>query len=77
MPIWLRNFQRNVLFNENMFKMRCCFLLNVLGAGRFDTSVICVNNKRMQRLNSTYRNEDIPTDVLSFPYHEVNLYIIS
>lgn len=76
MPIWLRNFQRCVSFNEHMLKMRCCFLLNALGAGRFDTSVVCVDNKRMRRLNSTYCNQDTPTDVLSFPYHEVYISLI-
>lgn len=29
-----------------------------------------VNDKKMQKLNKTYRNVDAPTDVLSFPYNE-------
>lgn len=60
------------MFNESLFKMHCCFLLNVFGAGRYDTSVVCVTDQRMRQLNKVYRGEDTPTDILSFPYHEVN-----
>ena len=69
--VWLNNFQRLVHFNESLLRMHCCFLLNALGAGNFDVSVVCVNNGRIRHLNKVYRGEDRPTDVLSFPYHEV------
>ena len=71
MPIWLKNLQRTVIFNEHLLKLHAEFLLNVLGAGPFDVSVVCVGSKEIQHLNKVYRKRDKPTDVLSFPYHEV------
>ena len=73
MPIWLKNFQSKVFFNENLLKMHCCFLLNAFGTGKYDISVVCVSTRRIQHLNKTYRRDDTPTDVLSFPYHEVDI----
>lgn len=42
-----------------------------LGVESFDLSVVCTSDKEMRHLNKTYRKVDAPTDVLSFPYHEV------
>lgn len=75
MPIWLRNFQSRVIFNVPMFKMHCYFLLNAFGVSRYDVSIVCVNNRYIQYLNKTYRQKDTPTDILSFPYYEVNRLI--
>lgn len=36
----------------------------------FEISFLLVNNQEMKELNSTYRNIDKPTDVLSFPMWE-------
>lgn len=40
-------------------------------AGRFGMSLVCVPSDEIQSLNKRYRGKDEPTDVLSFPYHEV------
>lgn len=71
MPIWLKNLQRKVLFNDNFLRLQAEFLLNLLGAGKFDVSVVCVGSTEIQHLNKVYRNTDSPTDILSFQYHEV------
>lgn len=71
--MFLRNFQSKVLFNEHLLKLQCGLLLNLLGADRYDISVVCINKEEIQKLNRVYRNEDKPTDVLSFPYHEVRI----
>ncbi|NWJ07513.1 YBEY Endoribonuclease, partial [Crypturellus undulatus] len=42
-----------------------------LGAARFDVALVCAGNDTMRRLNAAYRRRDEPTDVLSFPFHEV------
>ena len=39
-------------------------------AGQFCLSVTLCGNKKMQALNSDYRNKNKTTDVLSFPVHE-------
>lgn len=75
MPVWLRNFQRKVILNEPLLKMHCCFLLNSFGVSQFDVSIVCVTTNKIQHLNKSYRKKDEPTDVLSFPYHEVKYYI--
>ena len=71
MPVWLQNLQSRVIFNSHLLKLHCGFLLHVLGVGRWDVSVVCVGREKIQNLNHSYRNVDSPTDVLSFPYHEV------
>ena len=71
MPVWLRNFQRKVILNEPLLKMHCYFLMDSFGLSKFDVSVVCTSTSKIQSLNKIYRNMDEPTDVLSFPYHEV------
>ncbi len=71
MPVWLRNMQRQVLFNEGLLKLHSELLLNLLGFSHFDVSLACVDTEEMQHLNKRYRNKDTPTDVLSFQYHKV------
>ena len=71
MPVWLHNLQRQVVFNQHLLKLHCGFLLHVLGVGRWDVSVVCVGREEIRALNQSYRKVDAPTDVLSFPYHEV------
>ncbi|KAF5921577.1 hypothetical protein HPG69_009146 [Diceros bicornis minor] len=43
---------------------------NILGVQKFDLGIICVDNKNIQHINRVYRERNIPTDVLSFPFHE-------
>ena len=77
MPVWLHNLQSQVVFNQHLLKLHCGFLLHVLGMGRWDVSVVCVGREEIQALNQSYRKVDAPTDVLSFPYHEVLLACMS
>lgn len=71
MPIWLKNLQRAVRLNEHLLQFHCTFLLNAARAEKFDVSIACVDNREIRNLNRIYRNINAPTDVLSFPYHEV------
>lgn len=47
-----------------------------LGA-KYDLSLVFIGDKKMRRLNQTYRQKDKPTNVLSFPYstHNGDLFI--
>lgn len=41
--------------------------MRLLKENRTELSLVLVNNRQIRRLNARYRNEDRPTDVLSFP----------
>ena len=76
MVVWVRNFQRKVLLSEWILKLHSTFLLEALGAGKYDVSIVCTENREIQALNRRYRRVDAPTDVLSFPYHEVFMCLL-
>ncbi|NXN63103.1 YBEY Endoribonuclease, partial [Himantopus himantopus] len=71
MSVVLRNAQRAVLVRRALLRRAVCALRAALGASRFDVGLICAGNGLMQRLNSAYRQRPEPTDVLSFPFHQV------
>lgn len=71
MVVWVRNFQTAVVFSESLLKLHCTLFMHLLGAAKYDVNVVCVDTKSIQALNRRYRAVDAPTDILSFPYHEV------
>lgn len=71
MAVWLKNFQSTVPIREALLKMHSCFLLNAVGCAKYNVSIVCTTDEEIQRLNNVYRKIDTPTNVLSFPYHEV------
>ncbi|XP_010599589.1 endoribonuclease YbeY isoform X1 [Loxodonta africana] len=70
MSLVLRNLQRVVPIRRVPLRKRIEVVRGVLGVQKFDLGVICVDNKHIQHLNRIYREKNVPTDVLSFPYHE-------
>lgn len=71
MSLVLRNLQRAVPLRRAPLRRAVELVRGVLGVQKFDLAVICVDNKNIQHINKTYREKNVPTDVLSFPYHEV------
>lgn len=73
MSVWLRNLQTKVQFNRHLLHLHSTLLLHLLcpASSRFRVSVVCVDEEEIQQLNRVYRKVDKPTDILSFPYHEV------
>lgn len=71
MSVALRNAQRVVLVRRALLRRAVCALRAALGASRFDVGLVCAGNGLMQRLNGAYRQRLEPTDVLSFPFHQV------
>ncbi|KAJ2744984.1 hypothetical protein GGI20_002521 [Coemansia sp. BCRC 34301] len=47
-------------------------LMSCSGYTNWDIGVHFVDNNRIQELNRVYRNKDKPTDILSFPFHQVS-----
>ncbi|KAI5941293.1 Endoribonuclease YbeY [Manis javanica] len=70
MSLVLRNLQRAVPLRRAPLRRAVELVRGVLGVQKFDLAVICVDNKNIQHINKTYREKNVPTDVLSFPYHE-------
>ena len=42
--------------------------------GRWDVGVMLTTDAEIRQLNKRYRRKDKPTDILSFPYHNVRLF---
>ncbi|XP_035937547.2 endoribonuclease YbeY isoform X4 [Halichoerus grypus] len=71
MSLVLRNLQRAVPIRRAPLRKKMEIVRSVLGVQKFDLGIICVDNKNIQHINRIYREKNIPTDVLSFPFHEV------
>ncbi|KAM6071338.1 LOW QUALITY PROTEIN: GDP-fucose protein O-fucosyltransferase 2 [Chlamydotis macqueenii] len=71
MSVAVRNAQRAVPLRRAPLRRAVCALRAALGASRFDVGVVCAGNGLMRRLNGAYRQRPEPTDVLSFPFHQV------
>ncbi|XP_047227000.1 endoribonuclease YbeY isoform X2 [Girardinichthys multiradiatus] len=70
MGVVLRNLQKVVPLRRARLRRDVDTLRHILGIQKFDLGVICVDNRRIQQINSVYRKKDAPTDVLSFPFYE-------
>ncbi|XP_054432484.1 endoribonuclease YbeY isoform X2 [Pteronotus mesoamericanus] len=70
MSLVLRNLQRAIPLRRAPLRQRMEIVRSILGIRKFDLGIICVDNKSIQHINSIYRGKNIPTDVLSFPFHE-------
>ncbi|NXV80132.1 YBEY Endoribonuclease, partial [Atlantisia rogersi] len=71
MSVALRNAQRAVSVRRAPLRRAVCALRAALGASRFDVGVVCAGDGLMRRLNGAYRQRPEPTDVLSFPFHQL------
>ncbi|XP_027020330.1 endoribonuclease YbeY [Tachysurus fulvidraco] len=70
MVVLVRNLQKVVPIRRVMLRKDVETLKGILGVQRFDLGVVCVDNRKIQHINNTYRKNNTPTDVLSFPFHE-------
>ena len=73
MGVLLRNLQKVVPLRRARLRRDVDMLRHILGVQKFDLGIICVDNNRIQQINHIYRKKNVPTDVLSFPFHEVNM----
>ncbi|CAM4539605.1 endoribonuclease YbeY [Lepidochelys kempii] len=70
MSLVIRNLQKVIPLRRIPLRRRIEILQKILHVQQFDLGIICVSNRNIQLLNSTYRQQNVPTDVLSFPFHE-------
>lgn len=71
MGVVLRNLQNVVPLRRARLRKDVEILRHIFGVQKFDLGIICVDNRKIQRLNHIYRKRNQPTDVLSFPFYEV------
>jgi len=56
-------------FNIQEFETNAQSILSWMGYGDFDLGILLTNNETIQQFNRDYRSKDVPTDILSFPFH--------
>lgn len=67
--IRIRNTQRKIKIDTNMLKHDAQKILDALGYSDFDLGIWLASNRTIQSYNKQYRQQDKPTDILSFSYH--------
>ncbi|XP_011892940.1 PREDICTED: putative ribonuclease isoform X1 [Cercocebus atys] len=75
MSLVIRNLQRVIPIRRAPLRSKIEIVRRILGVQKFDLGIICVDNKNIQHINRIYRSRNVPTDVLSFPFHEREQYI--
>uniref|UniRef100_A0A8C9GNM3 YbeY metalloendoribonuclease n=1 Tax=Piliocolobus tephrosceles TaxID=591936 RepID=A0A8C9GNM3_9PRIM len=70
MSLVIRNLQRVIPIRRAPLRSKIEIVRRILGVQKFDLGIICVDNKNIQHINRIYRDRNVPTDVLSFPFHE-------
>lgn len=60
---------QNIPFDDERFKKEAQAILKHLGYDDFDLGILITDNKSIHAFNSTYRDKDKPTDILSFPFY--------
>uniref|UniRef100_A0A2K6QS96 YbeY metalloendoribonuclease n=2 Tax=Rhinopithecus roxellana TaxID=61622 RepID=A0A2K6QS96_RHIRO len=71
MSLVIRNLQRVIPIRRAPLRSKIEIVRRILGVQKFDLGIICVDNKNIRHINRIYRDRNVPTDVLSFPFHEV------
>lgn len=69
--ITILNKQRKIAVNKERLLNSATVVMQELGYGDFDLSILLTNNKTIRTYNRDYRHKDVPTDILSFPYYSL------
>jgi len=69
--IVIKNTQRKFKINTERLKKTAQTVLDELGYKDFDLGMLLTNNKTIHGYNKQYRDKDKPTDILSFPYYQL------
>lgn len=69
--IYIKNTQRTFTLNKQKIQQTLELILKLLKYKDFDISLWFTNNATIKKYNRDYRGKDKPTDVLSFPYQDV------
>ena len=64
------NKQRKITLDSKEVKKDVQRMLIILGYQDFDIAIWFTTNATICKYNKKYLNKDMPTDILSFPFHE-------
>lgn len=69
--ITIKNSQRTIEVDTQKLEKSAQTILKELGYEGYDLGIWLTTNKTIHSYNKTYRKKDKPTDILSFPYHQL------
>ena len=69
--ILIRNSQSKIKLNIDKVQKDVEICLEALGYKGFDLGIWLTTNATIRNYNKNYRHKDKPTDILSFPYHQL------
>ncbi|HRN78340.1 MAG TPA: rRNA maturation RNase YbeY [Candidatus Dependentiae bacterium] len=69
--ITIKNTQKTISVDVDLLYKDTQKILDLLDYHDFDIGILLTTNKVMQKYNREYRDKDKPTDILSFPFHQI------
>lgn len=69
--ILVKNTQRKIAINTNTFVTKARRMLAALGYSGYTVNIWLTTNATIRKFNKQYRKKDKATDILSFPYHQL------
>jgi probable rRNA maturation factor len=70
--ILIKNSQTKIKVNETKIKKYAQACLDQIGYPDFDLGIWLTTNATIKKYNNSYRNKNKATDILSFPFHQLN-----
>lgn len=67
--VTITNDEMTTELNIQEFENNAQSILTWMGYGDFDLGILLTDNQAIQCFNRDYRGKDVPTDILSFPFH--------
>ena len=67
--VTITNTEMTTPLNIQEFEKNAQSILAWMGYADFDLGILLTDNQEIQCFNRDFRNKDVPTDILSFPFH--------
>ncbi len=67
--VYIENEDTITQFNPQEFQYNAQSIMEWMGYSDFDLNILLTNNETITRFNRDFRQKDVPTDILSFPFH--------
>src|SRR5436190_8602959 len=67
--VTITNEKMTAQLNIQEFETNAQSILGWMGYADFDLGILLTDNQEIQSFNRDFRKKDVPTDILSFPFH--------